>query len=359
MTANRTITMLTLASAAALLLIPGCLERKEKIAVAPDGAVRMELTYSGDLGDFESGDALPDKSTGWRIVDEITTKDNGEKEVERRAAREFAPDEPLPDSFADPAGPTHAVALRFPTTVTIECAADGTYYNFKRVYAPREEARYNVLRDSNKEMFDELDTLTGKQPEELTDADRARIIEILRDVEASKRVEYVKAGAAALENEWPQHYGLLLRQALLDHFEHADIAPLLDLMAQPDSPQRNADIDAFSKQMIAEAHTALENKLNELAVTADQAERFLAACDEEEARRAVTEDIGDESWEITVALPGQIVAHNGDRAENGEVTWEFSGKLMYDREQVLMATSFVPATASEDPTTPTPTKLGE
>lgn len=347
----RTITILT---ATALLLIPGCLERKETITIAPDGSVQMELLYKGDLGDFNSGDALPSESTGWQVVDQDTVKDNGEVERERQAKRSFKPNEPLPESFADPSEPDYSVALRFPTTLTIEPAPDGTYYHFKRVYLPREEARYNLLRVTNKEIYDELDRLTDKPPEEMTDADRARIIDILRIMEAYKRAEYVTAGAAALADEWPQHYGLLLRAALLDYIRQADVAPLLDLMTQPDSPQRNADIDAFSKKMIDQTRAVLEDKLDELAVPATQAALFLAACDEEEARRAVTEDIADEHWNITVVLPGKIVAHNGDRTDGHEVFWEFPGKVMFDREQVLMATSFLPADARDETAAATP-----
>lgn len=346
MNAKRTIAKLTVA-AATLLLLPGCLERKEKITVTPDGAVRMELTYKGDAGDFNAGDALPDAGAGWQVVDETRIRDNGDEERTREAIQEFAPGAPLPDSFADPAGSEYAVALRFPTSLEVEVRDDGTYYHFKRVYTPREEARYTVLRELKKDMYKELDALTDKDPSVLTDAERSRIVEILRTVESFKRTEFVRTGAAALEDVWPQHYGLLLRQALLNHFAQIDISPVLDLMAQPDSPRRDADINAYAARVIEEARAAIELELHELQVPEDQATRFLTACDEEEARRAVTEDVGDENWKVTVVLPGTIVAHNGDKVEGDAITWEFPGKALYDREQTLMATSFVPAQSGE------------
>ena len=359
MTAKRTLTLLTIAAAAVLLLIPGCLERKETITVDPEGGVRMDLHYSDDVTDFTDGDALPEASTGWEVNDKDTVKDDGSVERDRYALQSFAPGMPLPDSFADPDSPDYAVSLRFPTTVTIESTPEGTFYHFKRVYEPREEARYNVLRMKHKEMFDELDTLSSKEPEEMTETDRARIVEILRVIEAFKRVEFVATGAAAMEDVWPQHYGLLLRQALLDYFEHADVAPLLDLMTEPDTPQRDADIDAFSKKLLADSRDVLQAKLDELGVPAYQADQFFAATDEEETRRKVTEDIGDDSFEISVTLPGKIVAYNGDSSEDNVARWEFPGKALYDCEQVLMATSFLAASESMDPTPPTNEKKDE
>ena len=180
-------------------------------------------------------------------------------------------------------------------------------------------------------------------PDELTPEQRARLIELLQMREAWKRVEYVTAGAAALEDTWPQHYGLLLRQALFDHFEGADIGRLVELLAQPDTPERNAAIEETGQAILAGARDALRRKMVELRVPRDQIELFFVAHDEEQDRRAVTEDIGDEGWVVVVQMPGEIVAHNGDvsESEGSEVGWAFRGEALSDRDHVLMATSRV------------------
>ena len=79
----------------------------------------------------------------------------------------------------------------------------------------------------------------------------------------------------------------------------------------------------------------------ELRVPPHQIELFFEAHDEEQARRAVTEDLNDETWEIRVELPGEIVAHNGTDRDQQGVIWGFPGKALYDRDHVLMVTSRV------------------
>jgi len=337
MSTVRTFTVPGLLLATMLLLIPGCLERKETIRVDRDGAVRIRVEVDGDPGDFTGGDALPNKRTGWKTQDEIETDDNGKEIKHRVATRRFAAGQPLPDSYADPDGPQYGIALMFPTTLEIERRPDGTYYHFKRVYEARAEARYEVYRELLKDIFKELDELAGKDPAELTDEQRTRLVEILRLLEALKQAEYVVAGAEALEDEWPQHYGLLLRQAL----QRADAAELAELLGQPNTPERNDAINTFGDELIVAVRDVLREELVELRVPRDQIELFFAVHDEEEARRAVTEDLEDETWEVRVEMPGEIVAHNGtDRDETG-VIWGFPGKALYDRDHVLMVTSRV------------------
>ncbi|MBU0616972.1 MAG: hypothetical protein KKI02_04590, partial [Planctomycetes bacterium] len=169
---------------AAVLLLPGCLERKETIRIDRDGSVQIRVELEGDPGDFAAGDALPDKHTGWKAQDEFETDDDGKEKQRRIATRRFAAGQPLPESYADPDDPQYGIALMFPTTLEIERRADGTYYHFKRVYEARAQARYTVHRELFKQIFKELDELAGKDPAELTDEQRTRLVEILRLLEA-------------------------------------------------------------------------------------------------------------------------------------------------------------------------------
>jgi hypothetical protein len=324
-----------------LVLIPGCLERKETICVDRNGSVQIRVELEGDPGDFVTGDALPDKYSGWKTQDEVTTDEDGKEKQHRIDVRKFGAGQPLPDSFADPDGPQYGVALMFPTTLEIERRSDGTYYHFKRVYEARAEARYTVHRELFKQVFKELDELTGTDPAELTDEQRTRLVEILRLLEALKRAEYVMAGVEALGDEWPQDYGLRLRQALMDHFQQADTAELVELLGQPDTPERNDAINAYGEELIAAARDVLREELMELKVPRDEMELFFEAHDEEQARRAVTEDLDDETWEIRVEMPGEIVAHNATDAGATGVTWVFPAKVLHDRDHVLMVTSRV------------------
>lgn len=323
------------------LLVTGCLEREETIRVDRDGSVEMRVELNGDPGDFVAGDALPTEATGWEVQDRIETDEDGDDTQHRIAARKFRPGQPLPDSYVDPDDPQYGIAVMFPTTLNIERRRDGTYYHFKRVYESRAQARYSIHQELLKNQLDALKQLGGKAPEELTEEERQRVISVLRTLEALKQAEYVAAGVAALEEEWPQDYGLLLRRVLLDHFASADVAQVVELLGQPQSPERNDAIDAFGTELIESVRDVLRRQMQELRVPAAQVELFFTAYDEEEARRAVTEDIEDEAWEVRMELPGEIVAHNGTSVDGRFVVWEFPGKAMFDRDHVLMASSRV------------------
>lgn len=332
--------------AAVVLLVPGCLKRKETIRVARDGSVQMRVELEGDPGDFSKGDVVPAERTGWKTQDEIVTDKDGKEKQHLVATQRFASGRSLPDSFADPRGPQYGVALMFPTALDIERRSDGTYYHFKRVYESRTHAPYSIHHELLKNELDALKELGGKEPEELTDQDRRRVISVLRTLEALKQVEYVAAGVAALEDQWPQDHGLLLRRATLDHFENADVEQVVELLGEPQTPERDAAIDAFGVELVATARDMLRRKMQELHVPSSQIELFFVAYDEEEARRAVTEDLDDEHWEVRVELPGEIVAHNGTGVDGRFVVWEFPGKVMFDRDHVLMVTSRVTRGAS-------------
>ena len=53
----------------------------------------------------------------------------------------------------------------------------------------------------------------------------------------------------------------------------------------------------------------------------------------------ITGALGDDAFEITVALPGTIVGSNADSTEGDRATWKFSGQRFRDRDLELMATS--------------------
>jgi hypothetical protein len=127
----------------------------------------------------------------------------------------------------------------------------------------------------------------------------------------------------------------------MDHFQRADAAQLVELLGQPDTPERNDAINTFGDELLVAARDVLRQELVELRVPPHQIELFFDAHDEEQARRAVTEDLNDETWEIRVEMPGEIVAHNGTDRDKTGVIWAFPGKVMYDRDHVLMVTSRV------------------
>lgn len=319
----------------------GCLERKETIRVARDGAVSMHIELSGDPGDFEAGDPLPEKNSPWRADEATETDADGKERRVRHADRHFAAGQELPDAYVEERDERYGTALHFPTSVTIERRPDGVYYHLKRTYQARQNARYNIIRELEPQLFEAVKAFGGKDPSELSIEDRTKIVEALRKAESAKQVEFVIAGAAAMEKRWPQHYGLLARSALLAQYEKIDAREIAELLGRPESQERDARINRFGEQLLSEGREAVQDTLRKLDVPSREIEQFFDDVDKEQQRRAVTEDIEDERWEVRVELPGDLIASNATRIEDGVLIWEFPGKAMFDRDHVLMATSFI------------------
>jgi len=320
------------------LLLAGCLERKETIRVDRDGGVEIELTLTGEPAEFVGGDALPTLDSDWSVRDRIET-DNKDRQTQIREARLRVPaGEPLPDSFAPADTPEYEASLRFPTELKIERRADGMYYHFKRVYQARQLARFEVYKEAVN-LSGLLKEMEGKDPSELSDEQLHSLLTALRALEGFKYAEYVSGATGALEEHWPQHYGLLLRQTVLKHFEQADLEPVMALMREPQSPERDQAINDIGNELVAAIEPLLQEQLRELRVPRAQVEKFFEAYELEQARHHVTEDLGDESFEVAVAMPGEIVAHNADRIEDRQAVWKFPAKMFMDRDWVLMVTS--------------------
>lgn len=337
-------TTAVMVGALSLLATVGCLERNEKITVRPDGGVVMDLDYKGDIGDFtHERDALPGAESGWDV--EINDEKHQDDRIERQLTthRVFEPGAALPDSYAGDAAALRAIALRFPTSLEIEQRPDGTYYHFRRVYLPRERARYEYHRAKLEEAHQGID-LTAISVEELDDEKLREVLTLLRDFEMAKQIEFVREGVASMGDAWPQDFGLRMEEVLRGYFQGMDVAPVQSLLREPQSDERDAQIDAYAKQMLGRTPELLKQELSDCRVDLEAQARFLAARDAAEQRYELAEDLGDEQWKIELRMPGELVAHNSfEPVEDGVVRWEFGVLAMMDRAQVLAATSRAPA----------------
>jgi hypothetical protein len=121
--------------------------------------------------------------------------------------------------------------------------------------------------------------------------------------------------------------------------------------------------------MTRRVRAAVESTLTDSQGAKNASDTYLRAFDMVRDDYRLSEDLGDEQWGVAVRLPGRIIAHNcfdasaqpsetaasepdllkgllaGDVFPQGpdRVGWRLEGPALYDREVVLMATSFVPA----------------
>ncbi|UCG32700.1 MAG: hypothetical protein JSU68_13665 [Phycisphaerales bacterium] len=357
MTANRS--LWALAGAAVLLcVLAGCMRRKETITVARDGRVNISLEYDGGQADVTEGDAMPSEASGWQVAVEesVSGTDNGEptKEMTITGAATFGPGEPLPFTFGDPDDPYFDAYLRFPTTLTVEERPDGTYYHFYRVYDGRPWAQIEAWREMIKEFSEEQwKQLEAKEDSELTHSDWTLMIQMLATMEYVKIENFARWALQDMLAEQPPTCWAHVVSALRGVLEDLDMDHLAELMvasqADAEYSALEAEADAFEARLMETVRLTL---LDQCRFSRRDYDRFMERFEWHQKRYEITEDLGDDTFEIHVEMPGVIVATNADSHDENEANWEFDGKMLRDRVAELMVTSRV--THGEGPEHDTP-----
>jgi hypothetical protein len=320
----------------------GCLERRETITVEADGTVTIEAVFEteseNELLDF---DVMPSLAGAWLAegIEEIEPGP-GDKGPRYRltAGAKFPPDVALPDNFAPPGDPQAGLYLQFPTTVTIERRRDGVYYHFHRRYPGRPWAEVESLREL---LLDETTKdLKDKKPEEITREDRRALLRAHGQFEAAKMLVFARAAFLDVSPDAPQDGWLAVVAAVNAHQSTMDYDRIIDLADIEDEEERN---QALEEETRTWRDRALENLKDALRRDCDYGGKRLADFTAGyNARRFdfdVTSDLSDDAFEITVVLPGEIVASNADSAGADRASWKFSGRRLRDAGLELMATS--------------------
>jgi hypothetical protein len=299
---------------AATLLATGCLKRIESIVIAPDGSAKLFIYYSGDREDVLNGDAMPSEDTGWQIVDKVKASGKSGEEhsenIERAGLHQVRPGEAFPSSYARPGSPLEPVALRFPTTLTIEERDDGTYYHFRRAYCARRAARIDFLHRDILEDED-LQKITNKDPEELTEANRRTLAEAFIRFEAGKTLTFIDQAAAALGDEVAPDAWLPMRPQVEDVYGDADLLnKAIVLMQQEDMEQHLALLE---ERVLDDVVKTISRTLRGTKVPEAVIARFVEAYDRARRDYEITEDLADEEFHVNIQMPGRIIAHNCNR----------------------------------------------
>ena len=364
----------------------GCIKRSETITIFEDGRVRLETEIVGDPDDVHNGGAMPTAQSGWQVTDRTETDAEGKEELTRIAKREIPAGQPLPSSYAPPDSRLDLIALQFPTTVTIEQRSDGTYYHFKRVYRRRDYADVQYWKDKVTES-DEIKAITQKEPDQVTQEERAKLAEALIDIEANQTAAFVEQAGLAIPNGISQDALLQARRGASNVFEANELTDrVIELLGKNDDAAAD-ELAGIEREVFSRVREGIETGLADGGVRRAVIDQFLNQYELAREAFATTEDLGDETWFVGVEMPGRVIAHNssGDPGQkfaemlqpveqegvtrqstiettvrvekNGQaqdvtsiqtyesrsnkVAWEFDGKALRDRDVVLMATSFV------------------
>ena len=301
----------------------GCPNQKDRITVHTDGGVSIEVEFDTTASD--RGIAVP--SFGWSLAD---------RDKRRVAVATFGPGWRLPQNFARPGDPMADTYLQFPTEVTREARADGTYYHFRRVYPTRVWARVQMLESKmEEEVLAQFEDLDERDVEDLSLDEKAALLQGFTRMENTGWVVLVEATFRDLVEDGPQDclLGLLNRTtALLDDVDYEDLASRIY-----DDDSADGVFEEHIQRWESVASGLISSVLEETCgYNAEQRESFTRRLAWYRARA----DVGG-SFDIEVEMPGTIIGSNADSIAGSVAKWHFGVARLGEEDVQLMVSSFV------------------
>lgn len=329
------------------LLLSGCLEREERVVVAPDGGVSVEHRFQGDAAEFGPvGDALPEAGGAWTVTDEdVARKDGKGSDHVRRASGRFPDAGAVPEGFGRP-GDTSS--LRFTTSVTRERLPDGsTRTTFERRYLPRAWAWRERLRERHlpQALLDRL----SKEPDETKKeaAKREALVGLLAFERAKGQALLERALQAVAVAGEPA--AVTARRALdaRARFGAAFDAAwktddVLRLVSAPRAEQAALEARYRAQTIDAAVAAGVDAAVAAGADGEAALEAALRAALEAERRTLeATEDLQDETFCVRVTLPGAVALTDAEALEDDGRTavFRFGGKELAEAPPVLRVVS--------------------
>ena len=325
------------------IVLGGCVERKERLDIAPNGSVHYALTYTSDSDDdLYTGDAVPRAVGGWMASQDIQRDENGKETYILKAEALFAPGAKLPGSFAVRTDPDNDLYLQFPTTVKIEQRVDGTYYHLARTYASRPWAQIQALEERH--VQGPLKDLAEIEPEMWTPFQRETVVRALATFETEKMLVFARVAFLHTTPEEPQDGWLAVQRNLREALSNLDYRTMIKLLEPRTATEDEKARDELLQAELKGFETSLTDQLKQSLFThADydgaQFNAFMVEYDRQKKSFEISEDLGDDRFEITVKMPGLIVASNADEAVGDTAKWTFDGGVVRDRPLELLVSS--------------------
>lgn len=359
-------------------MLGGCLKHRESITVADDGSVTVTVSAEGDAADLAEGWPVP-LSGSWKpgggdtaawiaAVGAVTggadaaakaaalgwTGDDGKprRDIRLESAARFADVSALPRLLAPGSEPYATASLERSASFSVEDRGGRQVHRFRRTY----HRRAGDLRALSARMSKDLDELGKKleKKEQLTPGEReaatVRVGAFVRETAATFAREAVGAlyadGDASLALAARERILAATAAAVAPLAGPARIAPLVaeaERLALAESgPEAKDGGDLFAgteRDLRAALRVALATALDREELNAGMRNGVLARLEWLFAREDHTDDLGDESFEVRVTLPGAVVSGNFSALEGATAIWTFEGKALVDRDVVLEAVS--------------------
>jgi hypothetical protein len=364
--------------------VSSCLENEEEITVRPDGSVSVRMSAHGKPDDLADGYPIS-LDAPW-IGDSETTatwlrdvgRDTGSARV-RENLRQLAPGSnelttdddvvvavradfrsasDMPRWMAPDSEPYRTAYLERSTDLHVETKSGRRVYTFERVFRGRSFDRFSLWERLKQRMPAELqakmDQLDQDDSLELTLQERDRLIDILTTTLTDTAMAHADsallsvytAGDASLDPRAVQRVLDSARESLATVVGREAIAPIVaTFLAAAKANSKGDEAFVALAQLESRSRESVRSSLD-AALARDgvplptrnairgQLEWTFTALDH-------TSDLGDESFEVTVHMPGIVVGGNFDEREDATVRWSFEGEGLNDRDRVLRVVSVV------------------
>ncbi len=312
------------------LLAGGCFTREETIEVRSDGSAMVTYEVEGTRVELAAAAGLPG-AAGWPLLAEtVATGKDGEK-VKRSWRFELDDLNLYPRVLTGPEDPFASTAPAMETTLDMDRQDGRTVYTFTRRYIGRRAGKFEDLKEGS-----DTEALMDRAGEEGFDALTAEE----RDTLFAGLAEYE---AAAMWLRVRDALGEAVLAGILSTKVYAETIALMETFLDDrltGSYLQNyfAADESTQNRELARLRADLRAKVGRL-LPAGNLEGILALLEEEERRFQVTQDLSDDSFLLTVKMPGTIVAGNALLMEEDEAAWQFSGADLLTGDLVLTAVS--------------------
>jgi hypothetical protein len=358
--------------------LAGCLENDEEITVRPDGSVSVEIAAKGKMKDLSDGYPVPldgpwspqtDATREWlRLVGPDTgsapVRANAEalggrsallpadQDVELRVRAEFASVRDLPRFFAPASEAFRSAYLERASELRVEKKGARTVYTFERTYRGRAFERFDTESRMKKVVPKKLFAKLEKD-EPLGDGEREQVaaaaVDAMRGVSVDTAGEALGSIYVQGDASLPIADAAKILDAVRGEIERVVTRERIDrilagafpVAGQAKSEDSEREIASLERDVREALRSSFERAIAVAGVAGPARNALRGELEWLFTAHDHTGDLGDDSFQVVVHLPGTIVGGNADEAGGGTATWKFDGEGLRDRDRVLRAVSVV------------------
>lgn len=345
-----------------VLMTSACLERETDITVHEDGSMSVMLAADGDPQDLLEGYPLPTDApwTGtdpasrlWLmpgerelIVEHAVEQDNGNQRVRVELTAEFASASELPIFAAAETDTYRQAGLETRTALVVEEKLGRRIYVFERIYVGRKPLYRNQQRFSEAAMKAVPQAVLAKLEanEPLTSTEWEGLAAAFGEIYRHGATTFVREALLPVYTRGDADLSVETAQGMLERVAEAvaaSVDPLFFIEYQQRGGKGSDALAHVEEQARVTVRASLSTNLDGAGVAWETRNAVLLELESLLAGWDHTDDLRDESFKISVNMPGRIVGGDFQESEASTARWTFDGKQLLEGDRVLRVVSVV------------------